>query len=208
MLARSPIFRRNTILKFWISVAKICWWNCLFIAGIINTDLHRHMYKTWYGWLCWPIHQFFVKTPFYGAQTTLYCCLSDSISSGGYYSDCRKKSPSQRTSDDRACKKLWDVSEKMVGLRSSQSEMLWFSKFLQLHQIVSRIFFNSESTNCFRETEFDYLFLCTMNIKYKPIFNFVNSQCQNIRETIWWADHAQLPFLLFSYSSSIEFLLL
>ena len=100
-----------------------------FVAGIINTDLHRHMYKTWYGWLCWPVHQFFVKTPFYGAQTTLYCCLSDSISSGGYYSDCRKKSPSQRTSDDRACKKLWDVSEKMVGLRSSQSEMLWFWTF-------------------------------------------------------------------------------
>ena len=100
-----------------------------FVAGIINTDLHRHMYKTWYGWLCWPVHQFFVKTPFYGAQTTLYCCLSDSISSGGYYSDCRKKSPSQRTSDDRACKKLWDVSEKMVGLRSSQSEMLWFRTF-------------------------------------------------------------------------------
>ena len=25
-------------------------------------------------------------------------------------------------------------------------------------------FFNSESTNCFRETEFDYLFLCSMNV--------------------------------------------
>ena len=94
------------------------------ISGIINTDLHRHMYKTWYGWLCWPIHKFFVKTPFYGAQTTLYCCLSDSIQNGGYYSDCRQKVPSQKSMDDRACKKLWDMSEKMVGLRSSQSEML------------------------------------------------------------------------------------
>jgi len=92
--------------------------------GISNTDLHRHMYKTWCGWLCWPFHQFFVKTPFYGAQTTLYCCLHDSISSGGYYSDCRQKRPSQRAQDDRGCKKLWDISEKMVGLRSSQSEML------------------------------------------------------------------------------------
>lgn len=92
--------------------------------GIINTDLHRHMYKTWYGWLCWPIHKFFVKTPYYGAQTTLYCCLSDSIQNGGYYSDCRQKVPSQKSMDDRACKKLWDMSEKMVGLRSSQSEML------------------------------------------------------------------------------------
>ena len=44
--------------------------------------------------------------------------------SGGYYSDCREKRPSQRAQDDRGCKKLWDISEKMVGLRSSQSEML------------------------------------------------------------------------------------
>ena len=124
MLATSPIFLSKhhfEILNIWLQNLLI---ELSSVAGIINTDLHRHMYKTWYGWLCWPVHQFFVKTPFYGAQTTLYCCLSDSISSGGYYSDCRKKSPSQRTSDDRACKKLWDVSEKMVGLRSSQSEML------------------------------------------------------------------------------------
>lgn len=92
--------------------------------GIVDTDLHRHMYKTWYGWIVWPFHKFFVKTPFYGAQTPLYCCLSDSIINGSYYSDCRQKRPSLRSLDDRACKKLWDVSEKMTGLRSSQSEML------------------------------------------------------------------------------------
>lgn len=94
------------------------------ITGVINTEIHRHMYKTWYGWLVWPIHKFFVKTPFYGAQTTLHCCLNDSISNGGYYSDCRQKRPSLRALDERASKKLWDMSEKMVGLRSSQSEML------------------------------------------------------------------------------------
>ena len=93
-------------------------------AGVIKTDLHRHMYKTWWGWIFWPLNTFLIKTPFYGAQTTLYCCLHDSISNGGYYSDCRQKLPSRRALDDRACKKLWDISEKMVGLRSSQSEML------------------------------------------------------------------------------------
>ena len=83
------------------------------------------MYKTWWGWILWPFHHFFVKTPFFGAQTTLYCCLNDSIINGGYYSDCRQKMPSRAALDDRAGKKLWDISEKMVGLRSSQSsEML------------------------------------------------------------------------------------
>jgi len=92
--------------------------------GVIKTDLHRHMYKTWWGWILWPFHHFFVKTPFFGAQTTLYCCLNDHISNGGYYSDCRQKIPCRRALDERAGKKLWDISEKMVGLRSSQSEML------------------------------------------------------------------------------------
>ena len=93
-------------------------------SGVIDTDLHRHMYKTWYGCICWPFHKFFVKTPYFGAQTTLYCCLSDGIINGSYYSDCRQKRPSMRSLDDRACKKLWDISEKLTGLRSSQSEML------------------------------------------------------------------------------------
>ena len=93
-------------------------------AGVIDTDLHRHMYKTWWGWILWPFHKFFAKTPFFGAQTTLFCCLDDSVQSGGYYSDCRPRHPSRRSLDDRGCKKLWDMSEKMVGLRSSQSEML------------------------------------------------------------------------------------
>lgn len=92
--------------------------------GVIDTDLHRYMYKTWYGWVCWPFLKFFVKTPYYGAQTTLFCCLNDNIVQGGYYSDCREKRSSSRSLDDRACKKLWDMSEKMTGLRSSQSEML------------------------------------------------------------------------------------
>jgi len=92
--------------------------------GVTDTDAHHHMYKTWYGCIIWPFHKFFVKTPYYGAQTTLYCCLSDVIIHGGYYSDCRPKRPSQKCFDERACKKLWDISEKMTGLRSSQSEML------------------------------------------------------------------------------------
>ena len=59
--------------------------NSLYFSGVTDTDAHHHMYKTWYGCIIWPFHKFFVKTPYYGAQTTLYCCLSDSIIHGGYY---------------------------------------------------------------------------------------------------------------------------
>ena len=117
-----------TVLLNWNCVqqkfSKVYYLLLFLFSGVIDTDLHRHMYKTWYGCICWPFHKFFVKTPYFGAQTTLYCCLSDGIINGSYYSDCRQKRPSMRSLDDRACKKLWDISEKLTGLRSSQSEML------------------------------------------------------------------------------------
>ena len=39
-----------------------------------------------------PICRFVFKTPFHGAQTTLYCTLEDSIEkdSGKYYKDCHE----------------------------------------------------------------------------------------------------------------------
>ena len=56
---------------------------------------------------------------------TIYLPQNYDFSSSSFlYSDCREKRSSSRSLDDRACKKLWDMSEKMTGLRSSQSEML------------------------------------------------------------------------------------
>lgn len=94
--------------------------------GVIHTDLYRHVYKTWYGCWTWPFHRCLIKSPFYGAQTTLYVCLEDTLLgfNGHYFSDCRHKRPSQRSLDDKACLKLWDLSERMTGLVSAQSEML------------------------------------------------------------------------------------
>ena len=63
--------------------------------------------------------RFVLKTPFYGAQTTLYCVLDDSIEceSGEYYKDCAKSVPSIQAQDKEAAKKLWELSEKMVSQR-------------------------------------------------------------------------------------------
>ncbi len=57
--------------------------------------------------------------PSQGAQTTLYCCLEDKISgdSGRYYSDCREKRPSARARSEADQARLWEVSERMVGLK-------------------------------------------------------------------------------------------
>ena len=51
-------------------------------------------------------------------QTTIYCCLEESIQdrSGTYYSDCKEKTPSRAARSDKKAKKLWEMSEKLVGL--------------------------------------------------------------------------------------------
>jgi len=89
--------------------------------GVINTELGRHIYDQ-YPKFIHPILQcltWCIKTPFHGAQTTLYCCLEDKIEgeSGLYYSDCARKDASAHGRDDEAAKKLWELSEKMVGLK-------------------------------------------------------------------------------------------
>ena len=61
------------------------------------------------------------KTPYEGAQTTLYCVLEDKIEgqSGLYYADCDVKAPSRHAQDMDAAKKLWEISEELVGLKES-----------------------------------------------------------------------------------------
>ena len=57
-------------------------------------------------------------------QTTIYCCLEESIQdrSGTYYSDCKEKTPSRAARSDKKAKKLWEMSEKLVGLSSEKQE--------------------------------------------------------------------------------------
>ena len=90
----------------------------MFHPGAINTDLQRHVNDTWYGKLTMPFFKLFFKTPLQGAQTTIYCCVEDSIEkdSGKYYSDCKEKTPARAARSDEDAKRLWEISEKMVGL--------------------------------------------------------------------------------------------
>jgi len=93
--------------------------------GVIATELGRHLKGgKILGWILTPVlalASFLIKTPFHGAQTTLYCTLEDSIEkdSGKYYSDCGvAKTSTKHAEDMEAAKKLWDLSEKVVNRHS------------------------------------------------------------------------------------------
>ncbi|XP_067255640.1 retinol dehydrogenase 11 [Chanodichthys erythropterus] len=88
--------------------------------GVIHTELGRHFLPTlplWKRLLFLPFF-FFVKTPWQGAQTTIYCAVDESLqkTSGLYYSDCAPKEAAPQGRDDAAARRLWDLSASMVGL--------------------------------------------------------------------------------------------
>ena len=69
-----------------------------------------------FGWL----YRFVVKTPFNGAQTTIYCAVDKGLENdtGKYYSHCEEKQshPSARIQTEQ--EKLWHLSALATGLDS------------------------------------------------------------------------------------------
>ncbi|XP_031747877.1 retinol dehydrogenase 12 isoform X2 [Xenopus tropicalis] len=60
-----------------------------------------------------------------GAQSVIHCAVSDDIlqHNGGYFSDCKPCKLRPHAQDTGIAKKLWEVSEIMVGLSSSRREI-------------------------------------------------------------------------------------
>ncbi|XP_023671126.1 retinol dehydrogenase 13 [Paramormyrops kingsleyae] len=88
--------------------------------GVVRTELARHQLTPsalWKRILIVPIY-LLMKTPWQGAQTTIYCAVEESIAdvSGLYYSDCAPKEPAPQAKDDQAARRLWDLSTSMLGL--------------------------------------------------------------------------------------------
>jgi len=85
--------------------------------GVINTDIMRHYTPTqrMLFKLFSPILYFVTKTVWWGAQTSLHCCLAPEILPG-YYSDCVLKEPNPEAGDEKVARKLWEVSAKLVKL--------------------------------------------------------------------------------------------
>ncbi|XP_066280171.1 retinol dehydrogenase 12-like [Branchiostoma lanceolatum] len=93
--------------------------------GGVRSDLSRYMPQTYGLWLTLikpfiiPFMLVFGKSNEQGAQTSLHCALQEGLESksGLYFSDCAEKDPSPAGQDDEAAKRLWEVSEEMVGLK-------------------------------------------------------------------------------------------
>ena len=87
--------------------------------GLIITDLSNDVMNCGcFAMIFKKIAEFSLKTTFHGAQTILYCCLEDKIEgeSGKYYVGCKEAIPSPQAQDKNSAKKLWELSEKLVGL--------------------------------------------------------------------------------------------
>ncbi len=57
-----------------------------------------------------------LKTPWEGAQTTLYTVLATDLKSGAYYADCKEKAPAPAVFDEKVAEELIDASRRAVGL--------------------------------------------------------------------------------------------
>jgi len=63
----------------------------------------------------------FFKTSWQGAQTSIYCAVSEEMEgvSGKYLADCKiQKLTTEEANSDEIAEKLWRVSSQMVGLES------------------------------------------------------------------------------------------
>ncbi|NWI26775.1 RDH12 dehydrogenase, partial [Sula dactylatra] len=84
--------------------------------GSVYSELVRHSFVM--SWL-WKIFSFFLKTPWEGAQTSIYCAVAEELDSvtGQYFSDCQPAYVSSRGRDDETAKKLWSVSCELLGIQ-------------------------------------------------------------------------------------------
>ena len=93
--------------------------------GIVFTNLGRHVIRGFWGVvkaiLVAPIALLFLKTPWQGAQTSIYCALAEELDgvSGRYFVDCRQADVADVAKDDEVARRLWEVSEELTGVTLS-----------------------------------------------------------------------------------------
>ncbi|XP_018417544.1 PREDICTED: dehydrogenase/reductase SDR family member 13 [Nanorana parkeri] len=85
--------------------------------GVVLTNLGRslpYLLKV----VVFPIGWLFLRTPMDGAQTSIYCAVEEGIEhySGRYFTNCQLQQVKPHARDDAVAKKLWEVSEDLLGL--------------------------------------------------------------------------------------------
>lgn len=89
--------------------------NCLHPGSIASNFAMGE--RSWFGTLA-KIGRPFLMSEEKGAATSIYLASSPEVKdlTGRYFTKCREVKPSRRAQDDAAARRLWDVSEKLVGL--------------------------------------------------------------------------------------------
>nr|XP_057908713.1 retinol dehydrogenase 12 isoform X1 [Doryrhamphus excisus]XP_057908714.1 retinol dehydrogenase 12 isoform X1 [Doryrhamphus excisus] len=91
--------------------------------GVIRTELSRHV-EGWFPFLGAILRLpslLFMKTPWQGCQTSLYCAVTPGLEgqSGSYFSDCAVKEAAPEGRDDEVASRLWRESMRLVGLKET-----------------------------------------------------------------------------------------
>lgn len=88
--------------------------------GIVRTELGRHLkVSPFVNFVVSPLMWLFFKSPWYGAQTTIYCAIAGELEgqSGGYYGDCKEEPfPFVEGATEECQEQLWEESEKLTGI--------------------------------------------------------------------------------------------
>ena len=87
--------------------------------GVIYTELWRHtgsIFQTAIKFVC----QLFTKNVPQGAATQVYLAIRPEVEGvgGKYFADCQESTPIEVARNAETAKKLWELSEKLVGLSS------------------------------------------------------------------------------------------
>ncbi|KAM3854864.1 dehydrogenase/reductase SDR family member 13-like isoform 2-T2 [Vipera latastei] len=85
--------------------------------GAVRTELGRS-FPRWIFWSSWFMSFMFSRDSNTGAQTSIYCATEEGIErlSGRYFVDCQVSEPWPSACDDQLAKKLWEFSERLLGL--------------------------------------------------------------------------------------------
>jgi hypothetical protein len=83
--------------------------------GFIRTDILKSA-KGCLGCCCGLVSWCFGKSPAAGAQTSIYCAISEDVPqhSGSYYSDSKVQKLGKNVNDEDA-ERLWKLSAKLVA---------------------------------------------------------------------------------------------
>ncbi|XP_072360370.1 retinol dehydrogenase 13-like isoform X2 [Scyliorhinus torazame] len=71
-----------------------------------------------------PFFLFLVKSPHLGAQPSIYLAVAEELEgiSGKYFDVNKQKDPAPQALDDETARRLWEISAKLVGLKSDNSD--------------------------------------------------------------------------------------